>query len=404
MQDDSIRVALGLPELEILDQEELETRFEITVAYRREEAICPRCGQTTNKVQDRRRQSKQDRRLRDKPVFLNLIKRRFRCLWCQKVFSEPDEVFGTRRRSSSRFREYLGREALHQTIRRIAEKEQVGQGLVRKCVAQTISKLLEARRPVETPKYLGIDEFSARRRIYLTAVCDLGKREVTEIIPGRGCKNLQAYLESFPDPEGVKGVAIDMHEPFREAVQMCLPRAKVVVDRFHVIRQVNSVLDAVRIRLQTKWNQNTKSQLYRRRYSLLKGAEKLAPWEKGKLTQLFTAYPEVKQAWKLKEEFRVWYSLPDRRQAEAHLKLIEKRAVTSLIPEFGALNFILTEWRDEILNYFDCRITNGFVEGKNNRIKTLKRMAYGYRNMAAFRLRILAANPWRRESVSHLLT
>lgn len=404
MQDDCIRVVLGLPELEILDQKELETQFEITVAYRPKKAVCPRCGQTTNKVQDRRRQSKQDRRIRDKPVFLNLIKRRFRCLWCGKVFTEPDEVFGKRRRSTSRFREYLGQEALHQTIKRTADKEQVGEGLVRKCVTQTINKLLEARRVAETPKYLGIDEFSARRGMYHTVVCDLAKRQVMEVVQGRGCKNVQAYLESFPDPDGVKGVAIDMHDPFREAVQMCLPRAKVVVDRFHVIRHINSVVDAVRIRLQAKWNQNTKSQLYRRRYSLLKGAEKLAPWEKGKLTQLFTAYPELRQAWQLKEQFRLWYSLPDRRQAEARLQLIERRAASSCIPEFGALSFILTEWRDEILNYFNCRITNGFVEGKNNRIKTLKRTGYGYRNMAALRLRILAANPWPRESVSHLLT
>ena len=65
--------------------------------------------------------------LRDKVVFLTIIKRRFRCLFCGKVFTEPDEAFGPRRRSSYRFREYLGREALHQTVRRTAQKEQVGE-------------------------------------------------------------------------------------------------------------------------------------------------------------------------------------------------------------------------------------------------------------------------------------
>ena len=60
--------------------------------------------------------------------------------------------------------------------------------------------------------------------------------------------------------------------------------------------------------------------------------------------------------------------------------------------------------RGEILNYFDYRITNGFVEGKNNRIKTIKRTAYGYRNLDNFRLRILATNPGSDVRVSHLLT
>ena len=65
---------------------------------------------------------------------------------------------------------------------------------------------------------------------------------------------------------------------------------------------------------------------------------------------------------------------------------------------------MLTNWREEILNYFEYRITNGFVEGKNNRIKTIKRMGYGYRNTNNFRLRILATNPGSEARLSHLLT
>jgi len=97
-----------LPELRILWQKELDDHFEVTVIYRRDEVICPRCGMVTTKEHDRRQQRKQDRRLRDKVVFLTLMKRRFKCYYCGKVFTEPDEVFGTRRRSSYRFREYLG--------------------------------------------------------------------------------------------------------------------------------------------------------------------------------------------------------------------------------------------------------------------------------------------------------
>ena len=74
------------------------------------------------------------------------------------------------------------------------------------------------------------------------------------------------------------------------------------------------------------------------------------------------------------------------------------------IPEFEELLHTLANWREEILNYFDYRITNGFAEGKNSRIKTIKRMAYGYRSMDNFRLRVLAINPSREVTVSHLLT
>ncbi len=90
MQDDCISVALGLPQLRILWQRELENTFEVGVIYRRAGSSCPRCGKTSTKEHDRRVQWKQDRRLRDKAVFLRLIKRRFRCLWCGKVLPRKD--------------------------------------------------------------------------------------------------------------------------------------------------------------------------------------------------------------------------------------------------------------------------------------------------------------------------
>jgi transposase len=94
VRDDCISVRLGMPELRVLWQEELRDRFEVRVMYRREAVECPRCGEITAKEHDRREQRKQDRRLRDKPVYLMLLKRRFRCHRCGKVFTEPDEVFG----------------------------------------------------------------------------------------------------------------------------------------------------------------------------------------------------------------------------------------------------------------------------------------------------------------------
>ena len=393
MQDDCIAIRLGLPELKILEQREFNNCIEATVVYRRDEVTCPRCGQVTTKVHDRRRQNKQDRRLRDKAVFLTLIKRRFRCLWCGKVFTEPDEVFGPRRRSSYRFREYLGQEALHQTVRRTAGKEKVGEGLVRRCVAEGIGRMLKVGEVTETPEFIGLDEFSVSgRRLYHTAICDLVKREVMEVVEGQGRQRVEEYLDGLPSPEMVKGVAMDMHEAFRQAVRMCLPRARIVVDKFHLVRHINGALDRVRSRLQGGNRRGRKQDLFKSRYTLLKGAEKLTGWEKARLNQLFYRYPELERAWLLKERFRTWYKGRDRGSAEVELDALQRVISDTYLPEFKALLHTFDNWREEILNYFDYPISNGFVEGKNNRIKTIKRMAYGYRNMDNFRLRILAAN------------
>ncbi len=226
-----------------------------------------------------------------------------------------------------------------------------------------------------------------------------------EVVEGQGKQKVEEYLDSLAEPEKVRGVAMDMHEPFRQAVQMCLPLAKIVVDKFHLVRHINGALDKVRSKLQGGNKRGRRGDLFRSRYTLLKGAERLSGWEKARLNQLFYRYPELRRAWMLKESFRAWYYRETNRSgAEERLGLLEGSIANDSLPEFRELLHTLANWREEILNYFDYRITNGFVEGKNNRIKTMKRMAYGYRNMDNFRLRILATNPSREVTVSHLLT
>lgn len=287
-------------------------------------------------------------------------------------------------------------------MKRTAEKEGVGEGLVRRCVTEEIGRRLKATGVKETPEFMGLDEFSVSgRRLYHTAICNLVDGEVMEVVEGQGRQKVEEYLDKLPQPERVRGIAMDMHEAFRQAVQMCLPKAKVVVDKFHLIRHINGVLDKVRSRLQGGSRRGKRRDLFKSRYTLLKGAERLTGWEQAKLSGLFYLYPELGRAWALKESFRGWYKAADRSQAEEMLGLLQEKIVNSSLPEFKELQHTLANWREEILNYFDYRITNGFVEGKNNRIKTIKRLAYGYRNMDNFRLRILAANSKGTGSVLH---
>ena len=171
---------------------------------------------------------------------------------------------------------------------------------------------------------------------------------------------------------------------------MCLPQAKVVVDKFHVIKHVNQALDQVRIGLQPKGEK--RRELFRSRYLLLKAAERLTEAEGKRLERLFAHYPKLVSAWVLKEGFRRWYRSTTREEAEAGLAQWEEAVRAHGATPFHQLFSMLRDWRKEILNYFDHRYTNGYVEGKNNRIKVIKRVAYGYRNNEIFRQRIMLSN------------
>lgn len=394
MRDDCPTIALGLPEVRVLWEKETQQEIRVEVEYRTSSALCPCCGQKTPKVHSMSLQHKRDRGLWDKPVFLALRKRRFRCPGCGKVFTEPDPVCGARRRSTQRFREYLGEEAIRQPVCQVAQRQGVGEGLVRHCLTEVASRVLGSQKGVVGQvEILGMDEFSVKRnRVSDTTLCDLERRQIVGVVSGCGQKAVEEWFDQLPHPEKVKAVVMDMHEPFRQAVEMCLPQAKVVVDKFHVVRQVNRALDQVRVSLQAREQQGKRRSLFTGRYLLLKAVENLTPEEAGQLTMLLRAYPELRRAWELKEAFRAWYRTSGREPAEGGMALWEASVREQGIGAFQSLLPMIKRWRKEILNYFDYPYTNGFVEGKNNRIKVIKRLAYGYRNRANFRQRIFLTN------------
>jgi len=391
VQDDCITVALGLPGLRVVRHREEETCIVAEVAYQAQKAQCPGCGRWTPKVHSTRPQRKRDRRLWDKPVYLVLHKRRFRCWGCGKVFTEPDPVFGLRRRSTRRFREYPGGEALHQTVRHLARKEGVGEGLVRRSVTELARQLLGAPGHPQGARVIGLDEFSLRKgQVYDTAIMDIEGRKVLGVVTGHRQEGLAAFFTALPVPEEVQVVVMDMYEPFRQAVELCLPQARVVADKFHVLLHIHRALDQVRTSLQPQRGQ--KGELFRARYLLLTAVERLTPERYARLMDLLGRYPLLQRAWALKEAFRAWYRAPTRAEAESQLAAWEASVREQGPAPFRALLPMLRDWRQEILHYFDHPYTNGFVEGKNNRIKVIKRIGYGYRNGHNFRQRILLTN------------
>lgn len=219
MQDDCITVQLGLPGLRVLRHEEGDEAITVEVMYRAESAVCPHCGRRTPKVHSVRPQRKRDQRLWNKPVFIILHKRRFRCWSCRKVFTETDPIFGARKRTSGRMREHLGREAIHHTVRHVARQEGVGEGLVRRCLTEEAARLLEALEETSPVRVMGLDEFSVRKgRVYDTAIMNIESKRVMGVVSGHRKEEVAAFFDALPAPEQVQVVVMDMHEPFRQAV------------------------------------------------------------------------------------------------------------------------------------------------------------------------------------------
>lgn len=395
----SILVPLGLPNFQILEQGLTpEGQMEVTLISLTDRATCPRCQHVSPKCHDRRLRRKRDVPLLGRQVSLQLVKRRFWCLTCHRAFTEADTICGWRRRTTARLRDHIGRCARSRPITHVAAELKVGPRLVQTCletVAQaeltTQGRTLETQAPLPTPRFLGIDDFARRKgQRYATILCDLEARRVLDVVVGRTQAQVCPLLERLDAPERVEAVSMDMSGSFREAVHLCLPRARIVADHFHVVQHVGKALAQVLSRCAR--SQEGRAALKGQRHLFLRAAEDLEPEEAERRGQLAERFPDLAAAWKHKEALRRWYESPSLAAASAGLDTwmatVEQEGPAELVQALSAFR----TWREEILNFFaflPTRISNGFVEGKNNRTKALMRQAYGYRNLQHLRLRIL---------------
>ena len=390
VDDHHITLALGLADVRVLSQRERDGSIEVVVVRRDGGAACPGCATWTTKQHDARRRAKQDEPLGERRVTIVVVRRRFRCWRCQRLFTEPDAVCGARRRLTRRLRARLGREGSRQPVAHVAATYGLSPTTVQRAVAEHAATALRAPPPV--CQRLGLDDFSLRRgRRYATGLHDLDTHHLLDVVEGRTSADIQPALERLPCPEQIQVVSMDMARAYRAAVQLVLPAAAITVDKFHVVKRVQEALAAVWHRLVRGKNRTDPLRQHGR--LVLRNREDLSVADWARFTPVLRQYPDLRRAWLLKEDFRRWY-----RTATARTARLELRAWLAMVtdraglPEFQALRAMFTEWREEILTYFASRVTQGVVEGNNNRAKVIQRQAYGYRNFHNYRLRLLLAS------------
>ena len=378
MQTQAITVQLRLPGLVVCGVQEREDAIEVVAQYAATEAACPRCDRPARQVHQVHRQYKRDAQLWGKQVWVLLWKRRFRCRPCRYVFTEPDPACGRRRRTTSRLRATVAREAEDATVRTVARWHGVSEGLVQR-------SWLEAHLAPADPRpphvLIGLDGFCVRRPGAMwTGLWDLQTRNPIAVTAGERTLDVQTMLERHAPRETVKAVSIDLSEAYRQAVRMVLPQAAVVADKFHVValagRALQEVHGETRRRGNTAW-------------LLQRGVERLRDAEKQQLVRVLEQDGRLTTAWRLKEELRALYRKPTLAAADHALATWIRDAATCGLSPFERTARTLRRWHDEILNYWRYPITNAVVEGKHNRVKVLKRRAYGYRNNRTFQFRIL---------------
>jgi len=347
-------------------------------------ALCPHCGQRTG----RRHARGKERRLWHGMVgrrTVDLVTRapRLWCRACHKAFTMPLPGVARWQRRTQEAEVFLRYELRSQSFGTVTAKTGVGYWALLQVVRRALpevnwTELLQGAKGKGLA--LGLDEHSFRHQDMATTLTELWQHRLLTILPDDRQKTLDEHLEALPSEvkQAVREVCIDMKEGFLSVVERRLPEALVVVDPFHVIQDANKRLDEAR-RLEQQMNTCPL-----KKTPFLLGKEKLYPSQRAYLKEVFQRYPVLKEFYTVKEWLRELYRLPTRAEAERLFSRILIACQASDDAEMVRWGRTLKRWRPFILNHFVSRTTNAFTEGTHTKIKLLKRVSYGFRNVQVY--------------------
>ena len=290
------------------------------------------------------------------------------------------------------FERYVVELSRHMTIQDVARHLGVGWDMIKEIQRHYLTKRYSSPR-LKDLELIAIDEISiGKEHSYLTVVLDLVSGAVVFIGNGKGAEALVPFWKRLKSSRArIQAVAMDMSPAYISAVSENLHGAAIVFDHFHLIKLFNEKLSDLRRDLHHQATEDGKKVLKGLRWLLLKNPDNLKPQhnEKQKLEQALLLNSSLSTAYYLKEDLRQLWFQKNKRQATAYLDDWIARAKSSGIKMLLTFSQTLEKHRAGILAYFDFPISTGPLEGTNNKIKTLQKQAYGFRDMEFFKLKIL---------------
>jgi len=257
---------------------------------------------------------------------------------------------------------------------------------VGRIVERVVARRLDAGR-LKGLSRIGIDEFSYRKRHrYLTTVVDHDARKIVWAAEGRSAATLHAFFDELGEEgcTGIETVTIDMAAGFIKAIGDRIPGARLVFDRFHVQRLVSDALDEVRRHQLRKLRGTDEGKaIFRSRFALLKNPWNLKRTEKQKLNELQRTNAPLYRAYLLKETLAAALDYKQPWRAERALDEWLGWASRSKLQPFVKAARTIRKHKRGILAYVKDRLTNGLVEGLNNRLRVIARRAYGFHSAQA---------------------
>jgi len=385
---------LGIKELQVNQVIVSSARIEVYGESKLAESYCPCCLKKCNFVKQTYTRKVRDLSISGKAVYLYLTTRQYVCKDCNRHFYEQLGFVDKKESVTIRYAQRLYDLCLGIELQYVVVRENLCWQTVNRIFQSYASKQVRERKAFEKVKRLGIDEIALKKghKDYVAVVVDLDTGQILDLLEDRS----KAYLIRYFKAKGevfcgqIELFCSDMWEGYLNAAKDVFPNATLVADRFHFFTYLQKAVDQSRKYFRRKYKEQ--AELKSVKWLLLKNPQQLSPPQKQQLQELFDfpAYGLLKASYEAKNEFRDFLEQDiTKAQAEAKIQVwLEKIQANRFMNDFVKF---YTTWKDYILNYFQGRYSTGIIEGINNKIKSIKRRAFGFSNFDNFKARVQTA-------------
>jgi transposase len=392
--------AFGVVGYRYVNQSFQEGRVIFRIAQPRERLRCRLCGKANIWCRGGVERRFRTVPIGGKPVEILFKVPRVLCFACEQVRQVKIPFADPVKRYTRLFARYALELSQHMTIQDVADHLQVSWDTIKEIQTDSLQRRF-GKPKLHKLRQIAIDEIAVGKgHHYLTVVLDLLSGAVVFVGDGKGVEALKPFWKRLRRAHArIQAVASDMSKAYIRAIRDNLPGVVHVFDHFHVIKLFNEKLTAFRRDLYHEASSDRERKILKgTRWLLLKNPENLDAErdEHQRLRQALRLNEPLATAYYLKEDLRQIWMQPNKRTARRVLRDWLARARASGIRMLVQFADTLEEHQEGILAYYDYRISTGPLEGTNTKIQAMKRQAYGFRDYAFFKLKILAIHETKR--------
>ena len=391
MNYEIIEQLLDLPRVRIKGIEQREEEILIWVYIPDAQHVCPKCGMILTKVSEITEMKVRDLSIFGKTCYLIIQKGRLHCPCSFRGYEGIDFV-DQYQRQTERFTEFLFKLCDRMTIMDASALLQVNWKRAYTTDREVLKKL-EKTTPLPGMSVIGVDEISFEKyHKYFTIVYDIADSNgVLFLAKDRKEGSLTLFFKELTNEQrqSIKVVCMDFWDPFVKSVKQNIPDATIVFDRYHLKKHLNDCMDELRRSLVRQADKQQKAVIKNKRWVLLKNRSNHTVKDQASLQEVKKLNMPLYEGYLLKEEFDDFFACETKQKGITFIKNWYKKIPDEIKQYFQPFYNMLIRYLEGIVSYLVYRYTNAKAEGINNKIKVLKRMAYGYRSEEYFKLKIL---------------